>query len=454
MANKVLIANRGEIAVRIIRACKELGIACVAIYSKADKDSLHVKLADEAICVGEESSSASYLNMNNIISAAIATGCTAIHPGYGFLAENEKFVEIVEKCNLKFIGPRSDSIAKLGNKAVARKIAKANLVPTVPGSDGVVSSLEEAVAITNKIGYPILIKAANGGGGKGISIIRSHSELKSSFARTKLEAKANFGMEDVYIEKYIENPHHIEIQILADKFGNTIHLGERDCSLQKRNQKMVEESPSLIVDARLRRMLGRAAVKIAKAVNYVNAGTVEFVIDKNNKYYFIEMNTRVQVEHPVTEFVTGIDIIKEQIRIAYDQPLSLTQEKVKIKGWAIECRVVAESPLNDFRPSPGKITNIVFPGGNGVRLDTHIYNGYVVPPYYDSLLAKLITYAPTRLEAIRKMRVALEQFIIDGIETNIEMLYLLMHNPDFVRGVYDTNFIPKFVELMRVDSNE
>lgn len=454
MANKILIANRGEIAVRIIRACKELGIACVAIYSKADKDSLHVKLADEAICVGEESSSKSYLNMNSIISAAIATGCNSIHPGYGFLSENEKFADIVEKCNLKFIGPRSESIAKLGNKAVARKIAKANLVPTVPGSDGVVSSLEEAVAITNKIGYPILIKASNGGGGKGISIIRSHGELKSSFARTKLEAKANFGLEDVYIEKYIENPHHIEIQILADKFGNTIHLGERDCSIQKRNQKMVEESPSIIIDARMRRVLGRAAVKIAKAVNYVNAGTVEFVIDKNKKYYFIEMNTRVQVEHPVTEFVTGIDIIKEQIKIAYDQPLSLTQEKVKIKGWAIECRIVAESPLNDFRPSPGKITNIVFPGGNGVRLDTHIYNGYVVPPYYDSLIAKLITYAPTRLEAIRKMRVALEQFIIDGIDTNIEMLYLLMHNPDFVRGVYDTNFIAKFVELMRVDSNE
>ena len=453
MANKILIANRGEIAVRIIRACKELGIACVAVYSTADKDSLHVKLADEAICIGGEPSSASYLNMNNIISAAIATGCNAIHPGYGFLSENEKFVEIVEKCNIKFIGPRSDSISRLGNKAEARKIAKTNLVPIVPGSD-IINSLEEAIEVTNKIGFPILIKAVNGGGGKGISIIRSHNELKSSFARTKLEAKANFGDDNVYIEKYIENPHHIEVQILADKYGNTIYLGERDCSMQKRNQKMIEESPSLIVDVRLRRLLGRAAVKIAKAVNYVNAGTVEFIVDQNNNYYFIEMNTRVQVEHPITEAVTGIDIIKEQIKIAYDQPLTLTQEKVRIKGWAIECRIVAEEPLNDFRPSPGVIKHLVFPGGNGVRLDTHIYNGYVVPPYYDSLLAKLITYAPTRLEAIKKMRVALEQFIIDGVETNIAMLYLIMHNPDFVRGVYDTSFVSKFVELMRVDSNE
>ena len=454
MANKILIANRGEIAVRIIRACKELGIACVAVYSKADANSLHVKLADEAICVGGEKSSDSYLNMNNIISAAIATGCNAIHPGYGFLSENEKFVEIVEKCNIKFIGPKAESIAKLGNKAIARKIAKANLVPTVPGSDGVVETLEEAIEITNKIGYPILIKAANGGGGKGISIIRSHGELKSSFSRTKLEAKANFGVDAVYIEKYIENPHHVEVQILADKAGNTIYLGERDCSIQNRNQKMVEESPSVLVDLRLRRLLGRSAVKIAKAVNYENAGTVEFIVDKNNKYYFIEMNTRIQVEHPVTEAVTGIDLIKEQIKIAYGQNLSITQERVKVKGWAVECRIVAEAPLDDFRPSPGVIKNIVFPGGNGVRIDTHIYNGYVVPPYYDSLLAKLITYAPTRLEAIRKMRVALEQFMIDGIETNIEMLYLLMHNPDFVRGTYDTSFVSKFVELMKVDRNE
>lgn len=454
MANKILIANRGEIAVRIIRACKELGIACVAIYSKADEHSLHVQLADEAICVGEGPSSKSYLNINNIISAAISTGCNAIHPGYGFLSENEKFVEIVEKCNIKFIGPSSTAIARLGNKAEARKIAKSALVPTVPGSDGIVETLEDAIAITNKIGYPILIKATNGGGGKGISIIRSHNELKSSFSRTKMEAKANFGVEDVYIEKYIESPRHIEVQILADTFGTTLHLGERDCSIQKRNQKMVEESPSSVIDARLRRILGRAAVKIAKAVNYVNAGTVEFILDKNKKHYFIEMNTRVQVEHPVTEFVTGIDIIKEQIRIAYDQPLGLIQERVKFKGWALECRIVAEQPLNDFRPSPGTIKHLVLPGGNGVRLDTHIYNGYVVPPYYDSLLAKLITYAPTRLEAIKKMRVALEQFIIDGIETNIEMLYLLMHNPDFVRGVYDTSFLVKFVELMRVDSDE
>jgi len=449
MANKVLIANRGEIAIRIIRACKELGYGTVAIYSKADKDSLHVQFADEAICVGDAPSNSSYLNINNIISAAIATGCNVIHPGYGFLSENERFAEIVEKCNLRFIGPTSEVIGKLGNKVKARMIAKSVNVPIVEGSNGTVENTNAAVQIANKIGYPILLKAVNGGGGKGISVINTESQLKKEFVRTASEAEANFGVKDLYIEKYIENPRHIEVQILADHFGNTIHLGERDCSIQKRNQKIIEESPSPFIKERLRRTLGRAAVKIAKSIGYKNAGTVEFLVDKDGNYYFIEMNTRIQVEHPITEMVTGIDIVREQIRIAYDHNLNITQDQVKINGCALECRINAENPENNFRPSPGLIKNLVLPGGHGVRIDSHIYNNYEVPPYYDSLLAKIIVHAPTRREAIRKMRVALEHLIIDGIETNIEMQYLIMHNPSFVRGTYDTSFLVKFLELVR-----
>lgn len=453
MQNKILIANRGEIAVRIIRACKELSIQCVAIYSKADKDSLHVKLADEAICVGGDRSSDSYLNISNIISAAISTGCNAIHPGYGFLSENERFVSIVEKCNLKFIGPSSDVIGKLGNKSIARQIAKDANIPVVMGSNGTVNSLEEGINIANEIGYPILIKAVNGGGGKGISIIRNEEELKSSFERTRLEAKANFGDSSVYFERFIENPHHIEVQILADKFGNVIHLGERDCSIQRRNQKMIEESPSPFISEEIRKKLGDAAVRLAKTVNYESAGTIEFIVDKDENYYFIEMNTRIQVEHPVTEMVTGIDIVKEQITIAYDNELSYKQEDIKIKGHAIECRINAEDSENDFRPSPGLIRNLIIPGGPGVRNDTHIYNNYIVPPYYDSMLLKLIVCAPTRREAIRKMRVSLEQLMIDGIKTNIEFQYLIMHNTDFVRGVYTTKFIADFLETVRMNTN-
>lgn len=454
MPNKVLIANRGEIALRIIRACKELGISTVAVYSKIDKDSLHVQFADEAICVGDALSRNSYLNINNIISAAIATGCNAIHPGYGFLSENEKFVEIVEKCNLIFIGPKSQTIKDLGNKVKARQIAKSVNVPIVEGSMGNVETVEEAIEIANKIGYPILIKATCGGGGKGISIIRSESELRSSFAKTQFEAEANFGVRDVYIEKYIENPHHIEVQILADKFGNVIQLGERDCSIQKRNQKFIEESPSPFVKERLRRLLGRAAIKIAKACGYQSAGTIEFIVDNNQNYYFMEMNTRIQVEHPVTEMVTGIDLVKEQIKIAFNHNLNYTQDQVRFFGHALECRITAEDPLNNFSPSPGLIKNLVLPGGFGVRIDTHLYNNYQVPPYYDSLLAKVIVHAPTRREAIRKMRVALEQLIIDGIQTNIEMQYLIMHNPSFVRGIYDTSFASHFVELMKENRYE
>ncbi|HHX00719.1 MAG TPA: acetyl-CoA carboxylase biotin carboxylase subunit [Acholeplasmataceae bacterium] len=454
MQNKVLIANRGEIAIRIIRALKELGIGQVAVYSKADADSLHVKLADEAICIGEAPSADSYLNMTNLISAAISTGCNAIHPGYGFLAENEKFAEMVEKCNIKFIGPSSEVIHQLGNKIEAKRLAREAGIPVVEGSDGVVENLETAIKVAKRVTYPILIKARNGGGGKGISIIKNENELIKMFELTRQEAKANFGDSGVYIEKYIENPHHIEVQIIADSFGNIVHLGERDCSVQRRNQKVIEESPSPYVDDELRAKLGDAAVRLAKSVGYENAGTVEFLVDKDKKFYFIEMNTRIQVEHPVTEMVTGIDIVKEQIRVAYNSGLSFSQKDVVISGHSIECRLNAEDPYNNFRPSPGVVKNLVVPGGPGVRVDTHIYNNYMVPPYYDSMLAKLIVHAPTRKEAIRKMRVALEQFLIDGIMTNIEILYLIMHNTHFVRGIYDTNFVSEFLESIKDKFNE
>lgn len=446
MQNKVLVANRGEIALRVIRACKELGIKTVSVYSTADENSLQVKYADEAICIGKERSSESYLNMNRIISAAIATGCNAIHPGYGFLSENEKFAEIIEECNIQFIGPKSDVIAKLGNKSEARKIAKQYHIPIIEGSDGQLSSAEEGKEIADRIGYPVLIKAMSGGGGKGMAIVRTPDDFIKSYQQTTMEAKANFGDGGVYLEKFIESARHIEIQIIADHHGNVVHLGERDCSMQRRNQKVIEESPSPVMTPIMRQKMGQAAVHLAKAVGYTNAGTVEFVVDPEGKFYFIEMNTRIQVEHPVTEMATGIDLVKEQIRIAYGNPLSFKQRDVLVEGHTIECRINAEDPMHHFRPSPGKIENIVFPGGNGVRLDTHIYQGYFVPPYYDSMIAKLIVHAPNRKEAIRKMRVALEQFIIDGITTNIDFLYVMMHNPFFVKGTYDTGFIQKVVE--------
>ncbi len=454
MQNKILIANRGEIAVRIIRACKELGIGQVVVYSKADKDSLHVKLADEAICIGEAKSSESYLNKTNIISAAIATGCNAIHPGYGFLAENDEFVEMVEQCNLKFIGPSSEVIKKLGNKVEAKKIAKEAGVPVVEGSNGIVENLEEAKQIAKQITYPILIKACNGGGGKGISIVRSEDDLIKIFELTKQEASVNFGDSGVYIEKYIENPHHIEVQILADSKGNVIHLGERDCSIQRRNQKIIEESPSPYIDQELRTKLGEAAIKLVKSINYQNAGTIEFIVDKDKNFFFIEVNTRIQVEHPVTEMVTGVDIVKEQIRIAFNQELSIKQKELEFSGHAIECRINAEDPQNNFRPSPGLVKNLLLPGGPGVRVDTHLYSNYIVPPYYDSLLGKLVVHANTRKEAIRKMRVALEQFIVDGIKTNGEILYLIMHNAHFVRGIYDTSFLMEFLDSIKDKYNE
>lgn len=447
--NKILIANRGEIAVRIIRACKELGIPCVAVYSTADKESLHVKLADEAICIGGPRGVDSYLNMNNIISSAIATGCNSIHPGYGFLAENDKFIELLERCNLTFIGPRSETVRKLGDKALAKKIAKSVGIPVIEGSDGTVESLEEAQKVASKIGFPLMIKATAGGGGKGISIIHNQDELIKMFDLTKMEAEANFGNSDVYLEKYIEKPHHIEVQFLADKFGNVIYFPERDCSVQRRNQKMVEESPSPFVTEALRKELGEATVRLAKASGYTNAGTVEFIVDDEKNYYFLEVNTRIQVEHPITEAITGVDLVKEQIRIAYNDELTLKQEDIILSGHALECRITAEDPNRNFMPAPGLVKNLVMPGGPGVRIDTHLYNNYEIPAHYDSLLAKLIVWAPTRKEAIRKMRVALEQFIIDGVKSNIEVLYLIMHSTNFVRGYYDTGFIKVFWETVK-----
>lgn len=452
--NKVLIANRGEIAVRVIRACKELGIPTVAVYSLADANSLHVQLADEAVCIGGNRATDSYLNMSSILSAAISTGANAIHPGYGFLSENAEFIEMVEECGISFIGPSSEVVSKLGDKATARDIAKKLLIPIVKGSEGVVTDVKDGLSIARKIGYPVLIKAVSGGGGRGISVVQSDKEFLSVFEKTSLEAEVSFGNGKVYIEKFIANPHHVEVQILGDKHGNYIHLFERDCSLQRRNQKMIEEAPSSVVNDILRRKLGLAAIKLAKAVGYTNAGTVEFLVDENSKFYFIEMNTRVQVEHPVTEMITNIDIVKEQIKIAYGTKMTIKQRDVKILGHAIECRINAEDPFNNFTPSPGMIKRILIPGGMGVRFDGSIYPDYIVPPYYDSMLGKLIVFAPTRKEAIRKMRVALEQFVIEGINTNIEYQYMIVHHPDFIKGSYNTGFIAKFHQLVLEEYNE
>lgn len=451
--NKILIANRGEIAVRIIRAAKELGIRTVAVYSSADKDSLHVQLADEAICIGSERSVDSYLNINNILSAAISTGCNAIHPGYGFLSENDKFIRLVEECNIKFIGPKADVVELLGDKSEARKVAKKANVSVVEGSDGIVKDVNEGIKVANKIGYPIMIKAVSGGGGKGISVVYSNKEFLEVFERTSQEAEINFGNKAVYIEKFIANPRHIEVQIIADHFGNYVHLYERDCSMQRRNQKMIEEAPASGINDNLRRKLGNAAIRIAKNVKYTNAGTVEFLLDENDKFYFIEMNTRIQVEHPVTELITGVDLVKEQIKIAYDNKLTVKQRDIKINGHAIECRINAEDPFNNFRPSPGLIKNILIPGGLGVRFDSFIYPNYKIQPFYDSMIGKLIVHAPTRREAIRKMRVALEQLYIEGINNNVEYLYVLVHHPEFIKGKYNTGFVTNFHVLFMEEYN-
>ncbi|MBE6054561.1 MAG: acetyl-CoA carboxylase biotin carboxylase subunit [Clostridium sartagoforme] len=447
MIRKVLIANRGEIAVRIIRACKELGIKTVAIYSEADKDAMHAQLADEAICVGKPKSKDSYLNESNIISAAVITKCNAIHPGFGFLSENAEFAEICEECNIKFIGPSSKTISMMGDKSKAREIMKNADVPIIPGSNGVVETLDDAYSEAEIIGYPVMVKAALGGGGKGIRIVHCKDDLENAYFTAKTEAKVNFGEDTIYIEKFIENPRHIEFQILGDEHGNIVHLGERDCTIQRRNQKVLEEAPSTILSENLRVEMGKAAINAARAVNYVNAGTIEFLVDKYGHFYFMEMNTRIQVEHPITEMITAIDIVKEQIKIANGEKLEFSQEDIKIKGHAIECRINAENPSKGFIPSPGKIEFLNLPGGNGIRVDTAVYSGYTIPPTYDSMIAKLISYGKDREEAINKMLRALDEFIIEGIDNNIEFQIDILSNEKFHLGDYDTSFINKEYKL-------
>ncbi|SCJ47479.1 Biotin carboxylase [uncultured Clostridium sp.] len=441
MIRKVLIANRGEIAVRVIRACREMGIKTVAIYSEADKEAMHTQLADESICVGTPKSKDSYLNESNIISAAVITKCNAIHPGFGFLSEKAEFAAICEECNIKFIGPSSDVINIMGNKSKAREMMKKAGVPIVPGSEGLIKSFEEAKIEAKRIGYPVMIKASAGGGGKGIRIVKEEGELENSFFTAKSEAQINFGDDSVYMEKFIENPRHIEFQILADSLGNVVHLGERDCSVQRRNQKLLEEAPSSILSDELRKKMGRAAVDAAKAVGYTNAGTIEFLVDKHKNFYFMEMNTRIQVEHPVTEMVTSVDIVKEQLRIANGEELTITQEDINVKGHSIECRINAENPSKNFAPSPGKIEFLNLPGGNGIRVDTAVYPGYTIPPVYDSMIAKVIVHGNNREEAINKMIRALDEFVIEGVECNIDFQIDILNNERFKLGIFDTSFI-------------
>ncbi len=445
MLRKILIANRGEIAVRIIRACKEMGIETVAIYSTADDRGLHVDLADEAICVGPTKIQDSYLNMNNILSAAIATGCDAIHPGFGFLSENSTFASLVEELGLKFIGPKGSVIDNMGNKSKAREMMIEAGVPVVPGSDGLIKTIEQGKALAEKIGYPVLIKASAGGGGRGMRIIHSELEFEDLFQTAKLEAKMSFGDDSMYMEKFVENPRHIEFQILADQFGNVVHLYDRDCSVQRRNQKVIEEAPSPVLTPKTRQKMGEMAVRAAKTVGYENAGTIEFLLDKHGEFYFIEMNTRIQVEHPITEMVTGIDLIKEQIKVASNLPLSFTQEDIKINGHALECRINAENPTLNFKPSPGQVKTLNLPSGFGIRVDTSVYQGYTIPPFYDSMVGKLIVHGRDRQEAIAKMKRSLEELVVDGIETNIDFQYSIMQHPKFIKNDYDTSFIQKYM---------
>ena len=441
MFSKTLIANRGEIAVRVIRACRELGIETVAVYSDIDSEAMHSEMADEAVCIGPAKVKDSYLNMKNIISATVLTGAQAIHPGFGFLSENSKFANMCRECNITFIGPTPETIENMGNKSKAREIMIASGIPVIPGSDGAVYDSEEALEAARKIGFPVMVKASAGGGGRGIRVVREESEFIRSFETAKAESLGAFGDDTMYIEKFVENPRHIEFQILGDKFGNVIYLGERDCSIQRRNQKVIEEAPSPVMTEELRKEMGEMAVKAAKAVNYENAGTIEFLLDKDGKYYFMEMNTRIQVEHPITEMVTGIDLVKEQLRIASGEPLSITQEDVKITGHAIECRINAENPAEGFRPCPGKIETLLVPGGPGVRIDSAVYQGYVISPCYDSMIAKVITYGKTREDAMSTMRRALSEFVVEGIHTNIEFEFSILNNEAFIEGKYDTGFI-------------
>ena len=446
MFERILVANRGEIAVRIIRACREMGIETVAVYSEADRDALHTQLADIAVCIGPAKAKDSYLNMKNIISAAVATKAEAIHPGFGFLSENSKFSSMCEAHGITFIGPDGDMIDRMGNKSEARKTMVAAGVTVVPGSDGALDSVESGLELARKIGYPVLIKASAGGGGKGMRVVYSDEEFIKGYESAKQESKNAFGDDAVYLEKYVLEPKHIEFQILADNYGHVLHLGERDCSMQRRHQKILEESPSPIMTPELRAKMGSEAVKAAKCINYRNAGTIEFIVDKDGNYYFIEMNTRIQVEHPITEMVTGMDLIKEQIRIAAGEPLTLTQEDVTFEGHSIECRINAENPSLDFRPSPGKITHLHLPGGKGVRIDSSVYCGYSVSPVYDSMIAKLIVHDKSRDLAIKKMRSALGELVVQGIDTNIDLQYDILHHDAFVQGKYDTSFVGKYID--------
>ena len=441
MFRKVLIANRGEIAVRIIRACRELGVRCAAIYSTADRNSLHAQIADEAVCIGPPATKDSYLNMNAVIQAAINVGADAIHPGFGFLSENAEFARLCEKNGIVFIGPSYKSIEMLGDKAAAKETMKAAGVPVIPGSDGAVKSLAEAKKIAKAAGYPVLVKASAGGGGRGIRRVDSPDELEAQMTAAQQEAKNFFGDDTVYIEKFLIDPHHVEIQMIADKHGNYVYLGERDCSMQRRNQKVLEECPSPIVDEKLRRRMGEAAITAAKECGYYNAGTIEFLVDENRDFYFMEMNTRIQVEHPITEEVTGFDIVKAQIEIAAGQPLHVTQEDIKLRGHAIECRINAENPELGFRPSPGTINSLFIPGGPGIRVDTAAYQGYEIPPQYDSMIAKLIVHGKDRDEAIAKMTWALSEFIVDGVATNVDFQLKLIRCQEFLDGNYDNGFL-------------
>ena len=441
MFQRVLIANRGEIAVRIARACRELGVETVSVYSQADADALHVQLATRAVCIGPAKAADSYLNVNALLTVAKETGCDAVHPGYGFLSESAEFSDKCAEMGLRFIGPSGDVIRMMGNKSAARDLMKKHHVPVVPGSDGAVETAQEAGKIAAEIGYPVLVKASAGGGGRGMRRVDSPEEMESKFQQARAEALACFGDGQLYVEKLILNPKHIEFQILADRQGNVIHLGERDCSIQRKNQKLVEESPSKALTPELREAMGRAAVAAAKAAGYENAGTIEFVLDQEGHFYFIEMNTRIQVEHPVTEMVTGLDLVREQLRIAAGLPLSVSQEDVVLRGHALECRINAEDAAQDFRPCPGTTKFLHFPGGPGVRVDSLLYNGYEVSPFYDSLVAKVIVHAPTRLEAIRRMRRVLEEMIIEGYPTTADFCHLILHHPDFVKGRYDTGFL-------------
>ena len=444
MFSKILVANRGEIAVRIIRACREMGIQTVAVYSEADKDALHAMLADEAVCIGPAASSGSYLNMEQILSATVITKADAIHPGFGFLSENSRFAKLCEQCNITFIGPSGDIIDRMRNKSEARKTMMEAGVPVVPGTKEPVFTADEGLSFAKEIGFPVMIKASSGGGGKGMRVAANEEEFLAHFQSAQLESVKSFSDDAMYIEKYVDHPKHVEFQILADKHGNVVHIGERDCSIQRRHQKVLEESPCVAIDENLRRKMGETAVRAAKAVGYENAGTIEFLLDADKNFYFMEMNTRIQVEHPVTEMVSGLDLIKEQIRIAAGEPLSVAQDDIHLSGHAIECRINAENPQKHFMPCPGKITNLHLPGGNGVRVDTHIYTDYVVPPYYDSMLLKLIVHGKDRDEAISKMRSALGELIIEGIDTNLAFQYEILNHEVFENGDTNTGFIPDY----------